>query len=134
MRLMLYNDNCSVKIGKNAYVVDMKTSLNGNSLEIGDNCLISNNVEFLTDCHSVLDIDSKIVLNKPKDAIKIGNKVWIGQNAAFTKNAQIPNNCVVGINSTVTKKFEKENCVIAGNPAKIVKENVCWEGKNPNVQ
>ena len=131
IKIMSYGQNANLKIGENNYICDLKVLLNGNKLEIGNGCLISNNVEILTDCHSVLYFETKELLNKALEPIKIGNYVWIGQNVTMTKNTQIPNNCIIGINSTVTKKFEKENCIIAGNPAKIVKENITWDKKSP---
>ena len=65
-------------------------------------------------------------------SITIGDKVWICKDVKFMKNANIPNGCVVAQGSIVTKRFEKENCVIAGNPAKITKENIQWDRIRPN--
>jgi len=42
------------------------------------------------------------------------------------KGTKIRNNCVVGANSLLNKKYDYENVVIAGNPAKVVKENIVW--------
>ena len=36
------------------------------------------------------------------------------------------------MNSIVTKSFNEENCVIAGNPAKIVKRNIEWSSCKPS--
>ena len=80
----------------------------------------------MTDVHKVIDKDTDEVLNSAKDKIKIGNHVWVGERVTMTKNAQIPDNCVIGIASVVTKKFDEEYCVIAGAPAKIVKHNINW--------
>lgn len=43
------------------------------------------------------------------------------------KNAQINANCIVGANSLVTKKFSEQYVVIAGNPAKIIKDDIEWD-------
>ena len=48
------------------------------------------------------------------------------------KQAQIANNSIVGIRSIVTKKFEKTNVVLAGNPAKVVKTGVNWDRAYPS--
>ena len=48
------------------------------------------------------------------------------QIVSSLKCAIIPNDCVVGTGAVVTKKFDKSNCVIAGVPAKVVKENISW--------
>ena len=53
------------------------------------------------------------------------------KNITILKNTKIPSNSVVAQGSTVTKKFDTENIIIAGNPAKIVKENTIWDRKKP---
>jgi len=58
--------------------------------------------------------------------IKIGNKVWIGCRTTILKGTAIADGCIVGANSFVSKNFNQKNCMIAGNPARIVKENVKW--------
>ena len=60
-------------------------------------------------------------------SIIIGDRVWIGTQATILKNAQIANDTIIGARSVVTKKFDKSNIAIAGNPAKIIKENVAWK-------
>lgn len=91
----------------------------------GDRCLLSWNILIMdTDAHPVYDQDNQRI---NEDApIKIGNKVWIGCRSTILKGAEIADGCIVGANSFVNKKFNQKNCVIAGNPAKIVKENVQW--------
>ena len=43
------------------------------------------------------------------------------------KDVKISRNSVVAYGSLVTKKFEQENVLLAGIPAKIVKENIYWK-------
>lgn len=64
-------------------------------------------------------------INISKD-ITIGEHVWIGANVSILKGCKIPNNSVIGTGAIVTKKFEKEGICIAGNPAKVVKEEINW--------
>ncbi len=52
--------------------------------------------------------------------ISIGENCWIGSGAVILKGVTIGRNSVVAINSVVTKSVP-ENCVVAGNPAKVVK-------------
>jgi hypothetical protein len=42
------------------------------------------------------------------------------------KNAGLADNTIVGCCSVVTKRFDTGYCVVAGNPAKVVKEEVDW--------
>lgn len=106
-------------------------SLINNELQIGEGCMISDNVYIWGDGHSVLSWPDKKVLNLPVEPIKIGNHCWVGERVTITKNAQIPDDCIVGIASVVTKKFEEEHCVIAGAPARVVKRNITWNGLPP---
>lgn len=55
--------------------------------------------------------------------IYIGKNCWIGQNARINKGVMIGDNCIVAANSVVTKSAPA-NCIIAGNPARIVKTDI----------
>lgn len=123
----LEDDNNQLKIG-------YRTTLAGNThlaltegkkITIGEKCLFSSNIVFRTgDSHSILDIDGKRI-NYGQD-INVENHVWITQNVTVLKGAVIPTDSVVATGSIVTKKFEKGNVLLAGNPAKIIKENINW--------
>ena len=58
--------------------------------------------------------------------IDIGDNCYIGSGVKFAPSSGVSNNSVCGMGSVVTKKFEKESIVIAGVPAKIIKENINW--------
>jgi acetyltransferase-like isoleucine patch superfamily enzyme len=83
-----------------------------------------------TDGHIITDKATGEILNKPKHPVVIGKNCWIGQNCLIAKNAVIPDNTIVGMGSVVTKLFKEEYTVIAGNPAKIIKTNVCWDRRD----
>lgn len=53
----------------------------------------------------------------------IGDNVNIGVHAVVIGNIKIGNDCVIGAGSVVTKSFP-DNSVIAGVPAKIIKERI----------
>ena len=61
--------------------------------------------------------------------VVIGYHVWIGNRAILLKGVHIPNDCIIGTASVVTKRFEEEHVCIAGVPAKIVKRDVSWNPK-----
>jgi len=101
------------------------------SVTIGQDCMIGWHVSIVaTDFHSVLDKKTKKVLNGPGNVI-IGNKCWLGHGVRLLKNANIPDNTIVGAESVVTKKFKDNYTVIAGNPANVVKRDICWDRKAP---
>lgn len=55
--------------------------------------------------------------------IKIGENVWIGQGSRICKGVEIGDNSIVAANSVVTKSVPA-NCIVAGNPARIVKTDI----------
>ena len=111
----------------NALVIE-----NGSSINIADNCMISNNIEIrCSDDHTVLDLEGNVV-NKAKD-ITIGNHVWLCKDVLILKNSTIPDNCIVGAKSVVAKRFDTPNCAICGNPAKVVKTGINWDGARPDL-
>ena len=125
-------NNSHAFIGKNSSSTNTLIFLVDNSIEIGKDCMFSNNIRIITDAHSVLDNVTKKLLNFPKNTIKIGNHVWVGERVTITKNAQIADDCIVGIASVVTKDFIEKNVVLAGCPAKIVKRNITWDRSRPS--
>lgn len=122
---------CRIAIGKNAKVDLYGGYININSiivikhgLTIGKGSAISWNCQILDDDFHEIVYENKTNVNQQ---IIIGNHVWIGSNVSIFKGVIIPNNCVVAANSVITKKFETENCLIAGNPAKIIRQNINWK-------
>jgi acetyltransferase-like isoleucine patch superfamily enzyme len=77
-----------------------------------------------TDEHPIYDKEKNII--NPDKAIFVGNDVWIAARSMLLKGSYIPNGCIVGANSLITKKFTTQKAIIAGNPAKIIKEDVTW--------
>ncbi len=58
--------------------------------------------------------------------ITIGNHVWIGSNAIILKGVTVGDNAIIAAGSVVTKDVP-ENSMVAGVPAKVIKENISWE-------
>lgn len=114
------------QVGSNINSCDFIARLENSNLIIGNNCLFSNTIKLWTDGHSVIDNTTKELLNSQTATIKIGDHVWIGENVTMLKKTNIPSNCIIGHSSVVTKGFTEENCVYAGNPAKLVKQGINW--------
>lgn len=99
-----------------------------NSIEIGADCLLSDNIEIWgCDSHSIMQ--SGNIINASKKIV-IGQHVWIGSGVKILKGTVIGNGSVVGMGSLVAGKEFPENVVIAGMPAKVVKENIVWTIEN----
>ncbi|MDB0990664.1 acyltransferase, partial [Phocaeicola vulgatus] len=76
-----------------------------------------------SDQHSIFNKGKKI--NRGRDVI-IGKHVWLGASSVIMKGVNIGNGSIVGMCSLVTKNIPS-NCVVAGIPSQIVKEDIYWE-------
>lgn len=131
------NSRCKFVCGMEGEIkIGANTILNGSGITcykkitIGKNCLISSNTLICdTDLHPIdpearlkvsmgYKADFKTVIKKE---ISIGDNVWIGWGAIILKGVTIGNNSIVAAGSVVTSSFPA-NVIVAGNPAKIVKE------------
>lgn len=127
--------NFCIEDGYNKLKIGDRTTFSGNihlavtegkTISIGERCLFSSNIVFRTgDSHSILD-DFGNRINHAKD-IFIGNHVWFTQNTTILKGVAIKDDSIVATGSIVTKSPEKSNVILAGNPARIVKENINWD-------
>lgn len=98
----------------------------GKTIVIGDDSMFSHDIAFrTTDSHSIIDAQGRR-LNMAKDIV-VGKHVWIGLESLILKGCTIPDNCIVGAKSLVSASLDvKANSIIAGNPAKVIKENINW--------
>ena len=95
-----------------------------NSITIGKNCLIARDVMIMDfDAHRIKYSDGKT--NELTAPIIIGDNVWLGAGAKVLQGVTIGSGSIVAAGAVVTKSVP-ENCLVAGVPAKVIKENVCW--------
>lgn len=100
----------------------------GKSIIIGEDCMLSKSIQIRTsDSHSVTDLKGKR-LNPSADVV-IGDHCWISLGCIILKGTDIASHSVVAAGAICTKKYEEEHCVLAGNPAKIVKRQIDWDRK-----
>ena len=123
--IIFARDGAQISIGNNVGMSGT-TIYSFNSIEIGDNTLIGANTKIIdSDFHPVNAVDRlENCDNKNKTQskpIKIGSNVFIGCNCIILKGSIIGDNCVVGAGSVVCGHFES-NTIIAGNPARVIKE------------
>jgi acetyltransferase-like isoleucine patch superfamily enzyme len=90
----------------------------GAKLIIGKGTYIAPNVGIFTENHDLKDPEKRA---GGKDVI-IGQKCWIGYNSVILPGVELGDHTVVGAGSIVTRSFPEGYCVIAGNPAKLIKK------------
>ncbi len=89
-----------------------------NGIEIGDYTNLGPGVGIISANHDPVENDRHI----PGQPVKIGKHCWIGMNAVILPGVELGDYVIVGAGAVVTKSFPS-HVFIAGNPARIVKEN-----------
>lgn len=101
----------TVKIGKG-----FEVGYGGLGCVFHSNCVIGNDVHVGTN----VTIGGNA---REKGEPKIGNGVYIGGGAQILGPITLGDGCLVGANSVVTKDVAPHT-VVAGNPARVIRENV----------
>jgi acetyltransferase-like isoleucine patch superfamily enzyme len=84
---------------------------------IGDYTQIAPNVGIISANHNLHDNRKHIV-----SEVRIGSYGWIGMNAVILPGVILGDFTIVGAGAVVTKSFEEGYCVLAGNPARMVRK------------
>ena len=96
-----------------------------NRIQIGDDALFGWNVSLLdNDGHDIIQNDGT-VSNKPAP-IFIGNHVWVCSNSTCLKGARLPDGCILASQSLLAKEILCKNALVAGSPARLIKQEVNW--------
>lgn len=132
LRISGIQNNNKICIGENffstGYLHIEFGKQSGLNLSIGDGCMFGQGVNImLNDCHKIMDLTSGEQINKPKKGIFIGNNVWLARDVRILKDISIADNTVVATGSIVTKSSFENNVILAGIPAKVVKNNITWK-------
>jgi acetyltransferase-like isoleucine patch superfamily enzyme len=118
-------NNGLLEFGSDFYSTGFSNFISFKNISFGNRCLISWDCLFMdSDFHKIKI--GKIQVNYDEN-INVGNNVWICCNSTLLKGSIIPSNCVVAENANVTSKFDEENSIIGGNPARILKSGISWE-------
>lgn len=88
-------------------------------IEIGKNCLITSNVQFITHDGSVYHLKSKNPKVDLIGRICVGDNVFIGYQTIILPNVSIGSNVVIGAGAVVAKSIPP-NSVAVGVPAKVI--------------
>lgn len=111
---LIIGDN--VGISGSTICVTTKVTI-GNNVLIGSGCLITD-----TDAHPIdwRDRLENLYQKTKRAPIHIGNDVFIGARCIILKGVSIGDRCVIGAGSVVTNDVPSD-CIVAGNPAKVIK-------------
>ena len=106
------------KIGKNVFINFNCTFLDLGGITIEDGVLIAPNVSLLSEGHPIEPENRHALVPK---AVHIKKNAWIGAGATILHGVTIGENSVVAAGSVVSKNVP-DNVIVAGTPAKIIKE------------
>ena len=84
---------------------------------IGDYTRIAQNVGIVSSNHDLYDSSHHHL----EQEVHIGNYCWLGMNSVILPDVVLGDFTIVGAGSVVTKSFPDGYCVIAGNPARLIR-------------
>lgn len=122
---ILFGDN--TRLGSNSIVRSVNSVIIGSYTAISDHVIITDNNNHPIDSQfrremklTEQDADMRKWKHSVCSPIVIGENVWIGEYSRIQKGVIIGDNSIVAANAVVTKSVPA-NCIVGGNPAKILK-------------
>jgi acetyltransferase-like isoleucine patch superfamily enzyme len=88
-----------------------------NGINIGDYTNIGPNVGIISANHDPVNNDA----HTAEAPVSIGRFCWVGMGAVILPGVSLADFTIVGAGAIVTKSFPEGYCVVAGNPARIIK-------------
>jgi acetyltransferase-like isoleucine patch superfamily enzyme len=58
----------------------------------------------------------------PGPPLRLGARCWVGMNSVILPGVELGENTIVGAGAVVTRSFPEGHCVIAGNPARKLRD------------
>jgi acetyltransferase-like isoleucine patch superfamily enzyme len=120
-------DFCTINNGMGNVFIGNRTRIGIGSVligpvNIGDDVRLAQNIVITALNHNYQDISKPISdQGVNTEEIYIGDETWIGANAVILPGVFIGKHCVVGAGSVVTRNVPS-NSLVAGNPARIIKQ------------
>lgn len=111
-------ENLSVKLG---FTIAINVFGPGLAIVHFGSIVVSRHAKIGANCR--INVGANIgASNGDTKAPQIGNNVYIGPGAKLYGGITIADNCAIGANSVVNKSFDNPNMMIAGMPAKEIKQ------------
>lgn len=105
-------------VGRRVFINEGCCFQDQGGIEIGDDCLIGQQVVIATLNHDLNPERRGDMLPK---RVKIGNNVWVGAHATILPGVMVGDNAVIAAGAVVAKDVPA-NTVVAGVPAKVIKQ------------
>jgi maltose O-acetyltransferase len=130
---MIFGHGGKITVGSNCFIGEGSRIWSANNISIGDNVLISHNVNIHdTNSHSLSAARRRAHVNDiflrghppelpdvPDSPVVIEDDVWIGFNSTIMKGVTIGKGAVIGACSVITKDVAAFT-VVVGTPARVV--------------
>lgn len=126
--LCIEGNNCMISIGRKTTIgsADIFCGESDTTIQIGEDCMFSRDIRMNTsDFHSIISLDTNLRINPPAN-IRIGHHVWVGNGSTLLKGATIGENSIIASRALVTGRVFQNRAIIAGFPAKVIRDNVTW--------
>lgn len=89
-----------------------------NGVEVGDFTNLGPQVGLISANHDVLDNAARVAA----PPLRLGRFCWLGMGAVVLPGVELGDFTVVGAGAVVTRSFPAGYCVLAGNPARLLRE------------
>jgi acetyltransferase-like isoleucine patch superfamily enzyme len=98
----------------------------GGTIRVGRDCLAAYGLDLRnSDGHSVLDAATRQRVNPPADTT-IGDHVWLGNNCQVMKGVTVGAHSIGAARAVITKDVPPHT-LVAGVPARVIREGVDWD-------
>ena len=115
----------SIRIGDDCSLHNFVMLYGAGGITVGDGCRIATGALIVAFNHGFADLDTPI-RHQPITAlgVTIGRDVWIGARAIVLDGVRVGDGAVIGAGAVVTRDVPP-GCVVAGNPARVIRERTC---------
>lgn len=114
----------NVYVGKNSHINHSCCIWAGERAKIilGDNLLMGPGVCIFAGNHGTLKGQPMTFQERKEESVVIGDDVWLGAHSIITAGTHIANGVIVAAGAVVTRSITQENVIVAGVPAKVIRE------------
>lgn len=111
---------CHIHVGEDFYANFDCVILDVAEVRIGDRCMLAPQVGIYAATHPIDPVE-RASGQELGSAVTLGDDCWIGGHAVINPGVSLGDNVVVASGAVVTKSFGS-NVVLAGNPARVLRE------------